>query len=347
MAAHQPSGSPAEMLADLVAGHRITAVLYAAATLGIPEFLLSGAKPAPELARLTNTHELSLLRLMRTLVTLAICTEEPDGSFALTAMGELLATDSEPSMKAWVLMEGGMLRASWGEFVESIRTGKTATELAGLDKDRFEALAKTKNAGLFNEAMVSLTRMALPVVLGAYDFSGIPTLMDVGGGLGELMIAILKAYPSMRGIVFDLPHCAEGARKNFAEAGVAARCEFMGGSFFESVPAGADAIIMKNIVHDWNDERAELLLRNCHGALKPGARLILVDRVVPDRLAPNADHMNIMLMDLNMLRGPGGRERTNGEFSALLRKGGFELQRILPAGRYNVIEAFPKKTLAA
>jgi ubiquinone/menaquinone biosynthesis C-methylase UbiE len=121
-------------------------------------------------------------------------------------------------------------------------------------------------------------------LLSAYDFSGIATLMDVGGGLGELLSAILKKNPSMRGIVFDLPHCADGARKNLADAGLADRCEFIGGSFFEAVPAGADAIMMKAIIQDWNDERCLRILQNCHRALKPGARLMVLDRIVPKRL---------------------------------------------------------------
>ena len=193
---------------------------------------------------------------------------------------------------------------------------------------------------LFNEGAVSLTRVALPALLSAYDFSGIATLMDVGGGLGELLSAILKKNPSMRGIVFDLPHCADGARKNLADAGVAERCEFVAGSFFESVPAGADAIMMKAIIHDWNDERCVRILHNCHRALKPGARLMVLDRIVPERLTPTADNLDVVLMDLkNMLRGPGGLERTEGEFRELLAKGGFRMTRVVPAGRYNVIEA--------
>ena len=338
MAAPRRSDSSANLLLNLVDGHRVTAVIYVAARLGIADFLMEGPKSVPELARLTDTHERSLLRLMRALVKLAICTEVSDGRFKLTEIGTHLAANSERSLKAWVLLEGGMLRASWGELIESIRTGKTAAELAGLGQERFEALAKTKDAGLFNEAMVSITRMAVPAVLSAYDFSGISTLMDVGGGLGELMIAILSEYPSMRGIVFDLFHCAEGARKNLTDAGVVDRCEFIAGSFFESVPTGADAIIMKSIIHDWNDERCVRILQNCRRVLTPGARLMLIDKVMPDKLEPGADDFFVVLDDLNMLRGPGGCERTPSEFRALLAKAGFSMQRVVPTGRYSVIE---------
>jgi hypothetical protein len=335
----QTSYASANALIDLVDGHRVTAVIYVAARLGIPDLLLDGSRSVPELARLTDTHEPSLLRLMRTLVKLAICTEGSDGTFQLTEMGTHLAANSERSLKAWVLLEGGRLRAGWGELIESIRTGKTADELAGLGQDRFEILAKTKDAALFNDAMVSITRMTVPGVLSAYDFSGISTLMDVGGGLGELLIAILTKYPSMRGIIFDLPHCADGARKHFSNAGVADRCEFIAGSFFESIPAGADAIIMKSIIHDWNDERCVRILQNCRRVMPSGARLMLLDKVMPEKIDPGAGDLFVFLDDLNMLRGPGGCERTPTEFRALLAKGGFDMRRIVPAGRYSVIEA--------
>jgi len=338
MATLQRSDSPGNLLLNLVDGHRVTAVIYVAAKLGIADLLLEGSKSAQDLARLTDTHERSLLRLMRVLVTLAICTQAVDGTFKLTEMGTYLAANAERSLKAWVLFEGGLFRGVWGDLLESIRTGKTATELAGLGQDPFEVFAKTKGAGLFNEAMVSLTRMAVPDVLSASDFSGIATLMDVGGGVGELMGAILRDHPAMRGIVFDLPHCADGAQKNLSDAGVADRCEFIGGSFFESVPGGADAIIMKSIIHDWDDERCARILRNCHRALKRGDRLTVIDRVVPDKLEPKPDHLGAVLSDLNMLRGAGGCERTESEFRALMAKGGFSMRGVVPTGRYSVIE---------
>ena len=337
--AKQSSDLAAHTLMDLVAGHRVTAVIYVAAKLGIADLLLEGPKTGAELARLTKTHERSLLRLMRTLVTLETCTEESDGRFNLTEVGVHLAAKSERSMAAWVLFEGEVLRAGWSELIESIRTGKTGGELAGLGQERFEVLGQTKIAGLFNEAMVSITRMAIPAVLAAYDFSGISRLMDVGGGLGELMCAILTKYQGMHGVVFDLPHCGEGARRSFSEAGVTDRCEFIGGNFFESVPAGANAIIMKSVIHNWNDERCVRILQNCRRVLAPGARLLQIDRLMPEKLEPSADDLAAVMSDLNMLRGPGGGERTPTELRALLAKGGFRMGTVVPAGRYGVIEA--------
>lgn len=335
-----PHPSPSTMM-DLISAHRVTAVIHVAAKLGLADLLTDGARTAADLARLTDSHERSLLRLMRALSALGICTEASDGSFGLTELGSYLAGKSERSLKAWALFEGDMLRASWGQMVESIRTGKTSAEVAGGSSERFEEMARTDQAAaaLFNEAMVSATRMQITALLAAYDFSGISTLMDVGGGLGELISAILRKYLLMQGIVFDLPHCEEAAVKNLAASGVADRCKFIGGSFFEAVPAGADTIIMKSIIHDWNDERCEQILRNCHRSLKPGARLLVVDRIMPTRLEATPDHLAVALSDLNMLRGPGGCERTEDEHYELLAKAGFRMTRVVPIGRVCVIEA--------
>jgi ubiquinone/menaquinone biosynthesis C-methylase UbiE len=163
--------------------------------------------------------------------------------------------------------------------------------------------------------------------------------MDVGGGLGELMGAVLKKCSAMRGIVFDLPHCAEGARKHLSDAGVSDRCGFIAGSFFDSLPPGVEAIMMKSIIHDWNDERCVRILHNCRRVLQRGARLIVIDRVVPDKLEPNVENLSVVMSDLNMLGGIGGCERTESEFRDLLAMGGFHMKCVVPAGRYGVIEA--------
>jgi SAM-dependent methyltransferase len=335
-----PHPSPNTIM-DLIAGHRVTAVIHVAAKLGLADLLADGPRTATELAQLTDSHERSLLRLMRALCALGIFSETDGSTFGLTELGFYLTAKSERSVRAWALLEGDMLRAGWGQMIESIRTGKTANELAGTSPERFEEMARTNRAAaaLFNEAMVSGTRMQIAALLAAYDFAGIPTLMDVGGGLGELICAIVNRYPSMQGIVFDLPHCEEAAVKNLVASGVADRSRFMAGSFFEAVPAGADAIIMKYIIHDWNDERCVQILRNCHRALKPGARLLVVERVMPARLEATPDHLAVALADLNMMRGPGGCERTEDEHRELLARGGFRMTRIVPFGRVSVIEA--------
>lgn len=339
MAAPQSSDPSADVLLNLIDGHRITAVIYAAARLGIADCLVEGPKSAAELARLTDSHERSLSRLLRTLVKLGICAEASNGRFDLTPTGTHLAANSRRSLKAFVLLEGGMIRHAWDDLFESIRTGRTAAELAGRTVQEHFANAAKQSAGLFNEAMSSITRMAVSDLLAAYDFSGIGTLTDVGGGLGELMIGILRKYPSMRGIVFDLPLSAEKARKNIANAGVADRCEFLAGDFFNSVPSGADAIIMKSIMHDWDEERCVKILQNCSRALAQGGRLMLVDKALPEKIEAGVGDLFAFLDDLNMLQGAGGCERTPAEFRALLAQGGFQMRRVVPTGRYCVIEA--------
>jgi O-methyltransferase/methyltransferase family protein len=339
MAVPQRSDSTANVLLNLIDGHRVTAAIYVAAKLGIADLLADSPRSISELARLTDTHERSLFRLMRALVKLAICTDASGGRFQLTEVGMHLAANSECSLKAFVLLEGGMLRAGWGALNESVRTGKTAAELAGqTPQEHFASFAK-REPGVFDEAMKSITRMAVSALLSSYNFSGISILMDVGGGLGQLMSGILKEYPSTRGIVFDLPHCAAGAEKHISEAGLTGRCKFVAGSFFESVPDGADAIIMKSIIHDWNDERCVQILRNCRLVLEPGARLMLIEKVIPEKVEAGGSDLFVLLDDLNMLQGPGGCERTSSEFRELLAKGGFGMRRVVPTGRYSVIES--------
>jgi hypothetical protein len=330
-------------LMDLIQSQRITAILYAAARLGIADLLAEGPATGERLAEQTGTHPPSLRRLLRALVTVGICENPREDNYELTAMGRLLAAGAEPSLKGWAIFEGQMLTRSWEALLESVRTGKNAAELAGVD-DTFELMGRNPEAvAVFNDAMVVLTRIVIPAVLAAYDFGGIRTLMDVGGGYGQLLVGILRAHPSMRGIVFDLERCAAGAATQFAAAGVGDRAEFVAGSFFEAVPRGADAMILKSIIHDWHDERCVTILENCRRALPDSGKLLLVERLMPQALGDNADDRSVTLSDLNMLRGPGGSERTADEFRALLRRSGFEITRILPAGRVAVLETSPAR----
>ena len=340
MAARPSSDPSAATLFDLVASHRITAAIYVAARLGIADHLAGGAKDPAKLAQLTGADTPSLRRLLRALVTIGVCTQSGQ-QFALTEIGAKLAGGAEQSVKPFALFEGEILVGWWSGLLEFIRTGKTASELAGV-ADSFELMGRDpRTVRIFNEAMVSLTRFVNPPVLAAYDFTGIARLLDVGGGYGELLAAVLGAYPSMRGAVFDLPRCAEGAKQQFGEAGVSDRAEFVEGNFFESVPAVADAIVMKSIIHDWSDERSAVILRNCREALPRAGRLLLVERVMSETVGDNAFDRSTAMSDLNMLRGPGGTERTEPEYRALLSEGGFNTRRVLPAGRFSVIEAAP------
>jgi hypothetical protein len=328
-------------LFDLIQSHRVTAVIHVAARLGIAELLRERPRPLGELAKATGADQQALGRLLTALSTIGICKRIGEDSYALMEMGAGLDGEAEQSFKSWVIFEAEMLSKSWSGMLESVMTGKTAAELQGFASS-FELMGRTpENVDKFNAAMTELTRLVTPDILRSYDFSGIAHLMDVGGGSGELLGAIAQQNPKLRGTVFDLPRCAEAAGKHLRQIGINDRVEFVAGDFFESIPAGADAIILKSIIHDWNDARSISILRNCREALPSKGKLLLVERLMPEKPAATDEDKAHALSDLNMLRGPGGCERTKGQYLELIGQSGFALTAVHPAGRFNVIEAHP------
>jgi SAM-dependent methyltransferase len=204
----------------------------------------------------------------------------------------------------------------------------------------FDLMSRSpENVRIFNAAMADLTRFVTPDILAAYDFGRISHLLDVGGGSGQLIGALAKAYPNLRATSFDLPRCAVAAADHLRREGVADRTSFLAGDFFEAIPAIADAILLKSVIHDWDDERSRLILGNCHAALSANGVLLLVERIMPEVPTATDDDRAHALSDLNMLRGPGGHERTERAYRLLLDESGFELTSIHPAGRFSVIEA--------
>jgi len=326
-------------LFDLVQSHRVTAVIYVAVRLGIAELLRGGPQTLGQLAKATGADERSLGRLLTALSTIGICKRTVEGSYALTEVGAGLDGEAGQSFKGWAIFEAEMLSKRWSGMLESVMTGKTAAELQGL-ADSFELMGRTpENVAKFNAAMTELTRLVTPDILRAYDFSGISHLMDVGGGSGELLGAIAQQNRKLRGTVFDLPRCADAANGHLRQIGISDRVEFVAGDFFKSVPAIADAIILKSVIHDWNDARSVSILRNCHLALPNGGKLLLVERLMPESPDMSDDDKAHAMSDLNMLSGPGGCERTEGQYRELLEQSGFDLAAVHPAGRFNVIEA--------
>ena len=328
-------------LFDLIQSHRVTAVIYVAAKLGLAELLRDGPQTPGALAKATGADERSLGRLLTALSTIGLCSRTGEGGYALTEVGACLDGEAERSFKGWTILEAEMLSKSWSGMLESVMTGKTAAELQGFASS-FELMGRTpENVDKFNLAMTELTRLVTPDILRCYDFSGISHLMDVGGGSGELLGAIAQQNRKLRGTVFDLPRCAEAAGKHLRQIGVSDRVEFVAGDFFKSVPAVADAIILKSIIHDWNDVRSVSILRNCHQSLPGGGKLLLVERLMPETPDMTNDDKAHAMSDLNMMRGPGGSERTKGQYRELLEQSGFALAAVHPAGRFNVIEARP------
>jgi ubiquinone/menaquinone biosynthesis C-methylase UbiE len=323
----------------LIQSHRVTAVIYVAAKLGIAELLRDGPLSVSELAEATSADEQALERLLIALSTIGICTLAGEDRYSLTEMGAGLDGNSEQSFKAWAIFEGQVLSRRWNGMLDSIMTGKTAAQLQGVSNS-FDLMARSpETASIFNAAMVDLTRFVTPDILGAYDFGGITHLMDVGGGSGELIGAIARQYPHLRGTVFDLPRCAESAINHLSRMDVSDRIEFLPGDFFQTMPSGSDAIIMKSVLHDWNGERSLMILESCRRALPMNGTLLLVERIMPEFPGVSDAHREQAMTDLNMLRGPGGLERTEKKYRRLLEETGFHQMANYPAGLFSVIEA--------
>ena len=326
---------PIAML-HLISGFWISRCIYVAAKLGIPDLLQDGPKAAEELATKTETHAPSLFRLLRALAAVDILTQSKDGRFGNTPVSETLRTDIPGSLRAFAMTELGEEHyPAWGELLHSVRTGEIAFDKA-FGEPVWEFFGKhPENARIFNDAMTGMTAQAEQALHAAYDFAGVNTIVDIGGGHGGLITSILKRNPQMRGILFDSAQVIEGAQPAIQSSGVGDRCQLVGGDFFQSVPAGGDAMILKWIIHDWNDEQSIRILKNCHRALPDKGKLILVEAVVP---AGSELHFS-KFMDLNMLVMTGGRERTEEEFRELYEASGFRLTQVVPTeSPFSVIE---------
>ncbi len=326
-------------LIQLVQQGAMAQLVCASAELGIADLLAGGPKHVAELAQATQTHTPSLRRLLRTLVTLELCAECEDGSFLLLPRGDALRSDAANSVRSWMLWFGKHQSPAWGLLLHSVKTGeraRTSGTFEFLDRDP-EAAAR------FNGAMLELTRIVANDVVHAYDFTGLKRILDVGGGRGTLLAAILNAYADLQGILLELPHAIEGARSHLTDCGVVDRCNLITGNFFEAIPSGADAYILKNVVHDWDDERAMLVLHNSRRATTRGAKLLLIERIMPLRLEASPAHRTIAYADMAMLVGPGGRERTEEEFRLLLEGACFRLSRVIATAQgYSILEAVPR-----
>jgi hypothetical protein len=304
----------------------------------IPDLLKDGAKSAEDLAAATRTHSPSLYRVLRALVSVGVLHNE-DGRFGLTPLSETLVTDAPGSLRWFVVSELGQEHyPAWGNLMHSVETGEIAFDsLYGMNIwQYFEK--NSDDAAVFNDSMSGTSAALNEAITSLYDFSNFRTLVDVGGGHGELIAAILKKNPRLKGILFDAPEVMEGSRQRVEAAGLSDRCETFSGNFFESVPAGGDVYIMKWIIHDWDDERSIRILENCRKHMTANSRLIVVDSVVPENDAPDFSKF----FDLNMLVMTGGKERTESEFRNLFKAAGFRLLRVIPTNLPpSIIEAQP------
>lgn len=326
-------------LQRLIHGYQFTQALYVAARLEIPDLLADGPKPAAELAMHSGAHPPSLARLLRALTTLGAFAEVEPDVFGLTPLAELLRTGVPGSQRAWLLATGADFYPRWGHLLHTVRTGETTSQhVYGMSSWEWRAQHPELNA-LFNDAMAEAASRRGAALVAAYDFSPFGTVIDVGGGRGALIAGILRAYPGVRGVLFDLPHVAEGAEAVFASAGVEDRASVIPGDFFAGVPTGGDAYILSMILHDWDDERATAILGSCHRAMGGRGTLLLVERVLPTGAErPWEPYFS----DLNMLQGLDGRERAEADWRSLLEGAHFTISRIHPtAAGPSVIEARP------
>ena len=331
--------SPSAQLVQMAMGHWVSSIVFLAAELKIADLLASGTKTAEELAGPTGTSAGPLYRFLRGLANLGILTESADRRFGLTPLGEALKTGAPGSARASILtIASDWWDAGWRELPYSLRTGESGFEKA-LGMPIFDYLQKhPEKASLFSETMIGVHGEEPAAVAAAYDFSGISTLADIGGANGHLIATVLAKNPQMRGILFDLPHVVVDAPAMLRARGVSDRVKIEEGSFFERIPEGADAYLLSHIIHDWSEPQCVTILGNCRRAMRPDARLLIVELVLPGNDQPHPGKM----LDLMMLVGPGGQERTVPEYSALLEKSGFRLTKVVPTSTpASVVEAVP------
>jgi len=317
---------PGEVLGQLIFGKCVSMAVSVAAKLRIADKLAAGPKSVEDLARETETHPPTLYRVLRALAGYGVFSESGDRKFSLTPTGELLRTGVPGSMRGMADFVGAEWSwKAWGDLMYSVRTGRTAFDHV-FGEPCFDYLAKhPAESAAFNEGMTGFSSMVAPAVVEAYDFSKFGTVVDVGGGHGKLLTSILKANPSVKGIVFDAPHVAAGAKETIRDAGLAERCRADGGDFFKAVPAGGDAYMMMHIIHDWPDDKAAMILKNCRQGVKPGGKLLVIDAVI----APPNEPDSAKVLDLEMLVLPSGQERTEAEFASLFAAAGWKLNRVI------------------
>jgi precorrin-6B methylase 2 len=334
-------------LVGVLFGFQASQVLVAAAELGVADLIADGARTGDDLAAATGTDPDALRRLLRTMAGLGLVDEVAPGSFRLADHG-LALRDGPQGLRSLARLFGGEhVWRPWGELVDAVRRGSDRDEIT------FERMygepamayygARPELEAVFNDAMTEGTLRALPGIVAAYDWSRFTRLVDVGGGNGTLMGALLGAAPATRGVVFDVAAGLAHTADHLARAGVADRCELVAGDFFESVPDGGDGYVIKSVLHDWDDERCTALLANCRRAIAPEGRLVVIEPVLPERIEHPGQMTMTLMSDLNMLLLTGGRERTESDFRALLAGAGFELTAVQPTGGtdYSLVEARP------
>lgn len=328
---------PHAQLIEMGTAYFVSRLVFVAAKLGLADHLADGPKSAADLAQATGTHAKSLHRLMRTLASLGLFTQREDSRFALTPLGEALKTDAPGSARSSILaIAGEWAWRAWEEFPHSIETGNTAMEKAW-GVPLFDYLAeRPREASNFNELMVGFHGGEPPAVAAAFDFSGFQTIVDVGGGTGNLLTTILAEHSDPRGVLYDRPHVVQEASRLIEERRLGDRVTIESGDFFENVPADGDAYLLSHIIHDWNEDQCVTILENCREVMSPSGRVLIIEMVLPQDDTPHLGKIT----DMVMLALPGGEERTEEDYDELLGKAGFRLDRVVPTeSPVSVVEA--------
>ena len=333
------------MAAWLAMAYRGSQVVIAATKLCVPDALGKGPRTSAEVAEATGTRPDTMHRLLRALAAFDVVRDLGDGRFELTPVGDCLRADAPGSVRPLALMYGS--DSSWeacGQLAECVRTGQTAYRFLHDVDNLFPYLDKdAAQARIFDAGQSASAALVGAVAARAYDFSGIGRVVDVGGGRGTVLASILKAYPCLRGILIDLPRVAQGAAAHFAAEGLANRAEAIGGDMFEAVPAGGDLYLLSHVIHDWGDEDSIRILQSCRRAMPAGAKVVILDRVMPERIEPGIEVQVKVVQDITMMIAHGAaRERTARELETLLEAADLRLIRIVATpAPVSLVEAAP------
>ncbi len=313
-------------LLRLIDGFKVSQAIHVAAMLGIADRIAAGLRDPDAIARAVGADCDAVYRLLRALAAHGVLCEEPGRRFSLSPMGECLRSDAGEALGPQAMLIGQPhYWQAWGGLFDSVRTGRNAFRTVhGMDTWTYRQCHPSEGA-VFNAAMSANSRRIDRAIVGAVDFRSFESIVDIGGGQGALLAAIVGACPGVRGVLFDQPHVVAGAEAVLASAGIGGTCEVVGGNYFESLPEGCAAYVMKFVLHDWDDADAERILRVCRRAMRPASRLFVIERL----LGALGTECAVTLSDLNMLVGPGGRERSQEEFAVLFTAAGLRLAGVV------------------
>ena len=339
-AMHRPDVSVVETMRGLIMGFRTTQLICVAARLGIADVLEAGPQDAAAIAGAVGANPAALYRLLRALASLGILAESPGCRFELTPLGDTLRSGAPASLHELGRLYGeDWVWRAYGDTLHSVMTGRPAFDRVH-GESLFDYLeGHPEAAASFDRGMTAYSAQEAEAVLSAYDFAGAGTVVDVGGGQGTLLAAIVQSASRARGILFEQHDVIERARAVIAEAGVGDRCALMAGDFFERIPEGGDLYVLKSVLHNWDDDRSATILKRCRDVMRPGSRVLIIERLVPESTEPS----EAKLFDINMLVMVGGRERTRAEYARLLEAAGLELARVIPTrAPLSILEAVPQ-----